>query len=108
MKRKHNSEIVFDPTVPEIDKDQFPKYNWDHTLYRSLCENIPENSPESRGFGVMMVAFVDSDHAGDHITRRSRTGFFIKLDNPPIYWMSKKQSGIETSSFCSELMALKH
>ena len=34
LKRKHNSEIVFDPTVPVIDMDQFPKYNWDHTLYK--------------------------------------------------------------------------
>ena len=56
----------------------------------------------------MMIAFVDSDHAGDHITCRSRTRFLIKLKNSPIYWLSKKQSGIETSSFGSEFMALKH
>ena len=27
LKRKHDSEIVFDPTVPVINADQFPKYN---------------------------------------------------------------------------------
>ena len=63
--------------------------------------------PEARGFGFTMIAFVDSDHAGDHVTRRSRTGYLIKLNNSPIYWSSKKQSGVETSSFGSEFMALK-
>ena len=52
LKRKHNSEIVFDLTVPEIDKDQFPKYIWDHTPYKNSCEDIPENAPESRGFDL--------------------------------------------------------
>ena len=90
LKKKHNKEIVFDPTVPDIDSDRFPEYDWDHTPYKNSCENIPENMPETRGFGFTMVAFVDSDHAGDHITRRSRTGFLIKLNNSPIYWSSKK------------------
>ena len=33
LKRKHNSEIVLDPTVPIVDADQFPKYNWNHMPY---------------------------------------------------------------------------
>ena len=55
-----------------------------------------------------MIGFVNSDHIGDQIIRRSRTGFFIKLNNSPIYWLSKRQPGIETSSFGSEFMALNH
>ena len=54
-----------------------------------------------------MIACVDSDHAGDSVTRRSSTGFIIKLNSSPIYWMSKKQSGVETSSFGSEFIAMK-
>ena len=54
-----------------------------------------------------MSANVDSDHAGDCITRRSRTGFIIFLNNSPIYWFTKKQGGIETSSFGSEFIAMK-
>ena len=76
LKRKYDSEIVFDPTVPVIDADQFPKYNWNHTLYKNSRENIPGNAPGAKGIGFMIVVFVDSDHAGDCITRRSRTGFF--------------------------------
>ena len=54
-----------------------------------------------------MISCVDSDHAGDSVTQRSRTGFIIKLNSAPIYWMSKKQSGVETSSFGSEFIAMK-
>jgi len=70
-------------------------------------ENIPKDMPKGRGRGFTILANVDSDHAGDEITRRSRTGFIVFLNNSPIYWFSKKQSGIETSSFGSEFIALK-
>ena len=54
-----------------------------------------------------MQAFVDSDHAGDSVMRRSRSGFLIFLNSAPIYWFSKKQLGIETSSFGAEFIAMK-
>ena len=50
---------------------------------------------------------VDSDHAGDHVTRRSRSGFLVFLNSVLIYWTSKKQTTIETPSFGNEFMALK-
>ena len=55
-----------------------------------------------------MVAYVDADLAGNFITRRSRTGYLIFLNKAPIYWTSKKQSSIETSSFGAEFMAMNH
>ena len=54
-----------------------------------------------------MRAFVDADHAGDSITRRSRTGVLVYLNMAPEYWMSKKQTSVETSSFGSEFIAMK-
>jgi hypothetical protein len=51
--------------------------------------------------------FVDSDHANDKNTRRSRTGYFIFLNEAPIAWLSKKQSTVETSVFGAEFVALK-
>ena len=50
---------------------------------------------------------MDSDHAGDTITRRSRTGFIVWLNSAPVYWYSKKQGSCETSSFASEFIAMK-
>jgi hypothetical protein len=57
--------------------------------------------------GFTMSAYVDADHATDSMTRRSRTGFLVYLNRAPIYWNSKKQAGVETSSFGSDFIAMK-
>ena len=100
--------MVFDPSDPEIDDNMFPKEDWTHSVYGKSKESIPSNIPQPRGLGFKMVAYVVSDHAGDSMTRRSRTGFIVFLNNAPIYWTSKKQTCIETSSFASEFIAMKH
>ena len=99
--------MVFDHTEPDLDLSQFPSEDWSATAYGECKEEIPSNIPEPRGIGFTMRAFEDSDHAGDTITRRSRTGFLIFLNSAPIYWFSKKQTSIETSSFGSEFVAMK-
>ena len=108
LKARHNGAMVFDPTVPDINDTLFQREEWSATAYSTKREEIPGNMPTPRGIGFLMRAFVDSDHAGDLITRRSRTGFIIFLNFAPIYWNSKKQGSVETSSFGSEFMALKN
>lgn len=97
LKIKHNGVMVFDPpTEPDLDTSQFPVEDWSASAYGEQCkEEIPPNAPKSRGLGFIMRAFVDSDHAGDTITRRSSTGFLIFLNSAPIYWYSKKQGSVE-------------
>ena len=107
LKNKHNGVMVFDPSEPDIDESQFRKEDWSATAYGPCKEEIPPNAPTPRGIGFTMRAFVDSDHAGDSVTRRSRTGFIVFLNSAPIYWFSKKQTSIETSSFGSEFIAMK-
>lgn len=107
LKLKHNSEMVLDPSEPNINEELFPKEDWQYTGYGTGSEILPPNAPSSRGYGFKMIAYVDSDHAGDSITRRSRTGFIVNLNSSPIYWSSKKQGSIKTSSFASEFIALK-
>ena len=63
--------------------------------------------PEPRGLGFIMRAKVDADHASDTMTRHSRTGFLVYLNYAPIYWWSKKQNSVESSSFGSEFIAMK-
>lgn len=109
LKAKHNSEMVFNPTEPELNIDLlFPRENWRDTVYGDCNEELPANIPNARGYGFKLIAYVDSDHAGDSITRRSRTGFIVYLNGAPIYWTSKKQGSIETSSFGSEFIAMKN
>ena len=89
LKRKHNGVIIFNPNEPEIDINKSPLENWSPTPYGECKEEIPSNAPEPRGIAFTMRSFVDSDHAGDMITQRSRTGFLVFLNNAPIYWFSK-------------------
>ena len=107
LKAKHNASMVFDPTEPDIDESKFVKEDWSAAAYGECTEEIPSNAPKPRGVAFTIRAFVDSDHAGDVVTRRSRTGFIVFLNSSPIYWFTKKQTGIETSSFGSEFIAMK-
>ncbi|KAL7545199.1 hypothetical protein ACHAWF_014098 [Thalassiosira exigua] len=52
--------------------------------------------------------FVDSYHAGDKKTRRSRTGFMIFANQGLVQWFSKKQPTVETSMFGAEFVAMKN
>ena len=70
-------------------------------------ELLPPNAPKHIGKELLIRAFVDADFAGDNLTRRSRTGFLIMLNGAPIFWMSKKQPSMETSSFGSEFVAMR-
>jgi hypothetical protein len=101
LRNKHNSRMVFDATAPVMDKGQF---------LRQDCakEAIPPNALTPRGLGVTMRMFVDSDHVGDKVSRRSRTGFLIYLNMGLVQWLSKRQSTIETSVFGEEFVAMKH
>ncbi len=70
-------------------------------------EQLPVNAPSSRGHAVQLNAFVDADHAGNRVTRRSHTGILIYLNCSPIIWYSKAQSTVEASTFGSEFVALR-
>lgn len=106
LEKKHNSRLVFDPSYPEIKHDDFKQCDWKH-FYGEAKEAIPPNAPPARGKDVDLRMFVDSDHANDKLTRRSRTGFFIYLNMALIVWFSKKQSTVETSVFGAEFVAMK-
>ena len=70
QKRKHNGVIVFYQTEPEIDINKFPREDWSATPYGECKEEIPSNAPDHRGIAFTIRAFVDSNHAGDMVTRR--------------------------------------
>jgi hypothetical protein len=69
---------------------------------------IPSDAPVPRGKEVDLRLFVDSDHAGEQFTRRSRTGFVIYLNMAPIVWFSKRQPNVESNVFGAEFVAMKN
>ena len=111
LKNYIKSELVFNATVPEIDIYSFQKQDWAYSVYSNLGvylkEEVPPNMPEPLGLPFAMQFFVDADHAGDNVTRRSRSGYIVFLNSAPIYWHSKKQALCETSTFGNNFLALK-
>ena len=110
--RKHlNSEMVFDPTEPDVDMNSFQRQDWSYSIYSSPGEEakeaLPPNMPKPLGKGFTIRCFVDADHAEETLTRRPRTGYIVLLNSAPIYWCSKKNASVETSTFGSEFMAMK-
>jgi hypothetical protein len=104
LKAHSRSRLVLDPGyLPEV---AVPDYDWTD-FYGDVVEPIPPDQPEPRGKPAQTTAFVDSDHAADLVSRRSRTGVLIYLQSAPIVWYTKKQGSIETSSFGSEFTAMK-
>ena len=76
-------------------------------FYPDVEEKMPPNAPERRGKPVQINCFVDADHAGNVVTRRSHTGILIVLNMGPIHWFSKRQNTVESSTLSSEFIALK-
>lgn len=109
LKHHHNACMVFDPTEWDIPEGMFEKEDWSYSPYgcEELCEELPPNMPKALGREMRIRVFVDSDHAGDSLTRRSRTGFVVFLNGAPIYWFSKKQTSCETSTYGAEFVAMK-
>ncbi len=104
---KHNSRLVFDPTYPIINEDDFPQFDWTE-FYGDVTEAIPTNMPMPLEKEVDIRMMVDSDHAGDKRTRRSHTGFLNYCNMALVVWLSKQQPTIETSVFGAEFVAMKH
>ena len=106
LKKHEKSAIVFDDHIPHVDELIFTPVDW-NDFYPDAQEAIPPNMPEPRGNPVKVFCFVDADHAGNLLTRRSHTGILIFLNNSPILWYSKRQNTVESSTFASELIALR-
>jgi hypothetical protein len=106
LKSHDRSRIVLDASRPKVDESRFVKQDWTE-FYRDAEEPIPPNAPEPRGNAIIMSCFVDANHAGDRVTRRSHTGIIIFLNRAPIIWYSKQQNTVETSTFGSEFVAAR-
>ena len=109
LTKYHNTELVFDPSDPVIDESQFKRRDWTASEFGHIKgrEELLGNMPEPRGMGFQILAKVDADHASDTVTRQSRTGFLVFLNLALTHWWSKKQTGVESSSFGSEFIAMK-
>ena len=75
--------------------------------YDEKEEELPPKMPKPRGRPVKVTIYVDANHAGNVVTRRSQTGVLIFVNNAPIMWFSKKQNTVEAATFGSEFNAMR-
>ena len=114
LKHHGRSKCVFDPSYVDINDGHLPieeqaatRAKFMKELYPDAMEYRPQNAPKPKGARVQITCFVDADHAGDQVTRRSRTGILIYVNKAPIMWYSKRQNTVETSTYGSELVAMR-
>ena len=116
LKFHNRSYLTLDPT--RFDIDWKPRVHGEASpteratamkeLYPDAQETLPHDIPEPRGEEVDINVFVDADHAGNRITRRSHTGIILMVNMSPVSWYSKRQNTVETSTFGSEIVALRN
>ena len=106
LKQFNRSKLLFDDGEPTFDDSYFHVCDWTE-YYPDAQEAIPPNMPEPLGHGVSTTCFIDADHAGCKVTRRSQTGLIIYVNKAPVVWYSKRQNTVESATFGSELIALK-
>jgi len=111
LKKYRNRRVVIDSRDPIIKggKDALAK---DYTeifkqFYPDAAEELDAKLPNSLVDELEITAFVDSDHAHDKATRRSMTGLLILVGRTPVFFMSKRQGAIETSTYGAEFCAMR-
>ena len=107
LKQNSKNKLAFDPEHPQIDERRFQKYDW-YDFYRDAKEAIPGDMPKPRGNSMSTHCFVDANHEGNTVTRRSQTGILLLCNISPIIWHRKRQNTVETSTFGSEITAMKN
>ena len=75
-------------------------------IYCNSNESIPDNSPEPRGGIFQLNIYVDSDHFRDKVTRKTQTIILFFINMALIYWFSKNQLTVESSTFGYEYVSL--
>ena len=80
-------------------------YDWAHSVYGDIEEDIPDDIPTPLGKHVRITHYVDANLYHDKITGRSVTGILDYLNQTPIDWYSKKQATVETATYGSEFVA---
>ena len=109
LKKYNNTEMVYDPIDPVVEDSASEKKYFTLSDIRHVKgkEYLPPNMPQPRGLRYTMRSKVNAYHAYNTDTRRPRTGFIAYLNCVPLYWLSKKQTSLESSSLDSEFIVMK-
>ena len=76
-------------------------------IHVDAFEDLPTNAPTTRGKSIQLNCFVDADHGGGRVTRRSQTDIILFGNSAPLLWYSKRQNTVESLTFGSEFVAIR-
>ena len=107
MKGHPKRKLAFDPTHPNIDERRFKQHDW-FDFYRDAKEAIPGDAPKPRGRSMSTHCFVDANHAGNNVDRKSITGILLFCNKAPVIYYSKRQNTVEASTYGAEIVAMKN
>ena len=106
--------MPLDPTSFDINwepkgEEASPQVRAEHMkkLYPDAEDVLPPGMPKPLGKPIHVNVFVDADHAGNKVMRRSHTGIIIYINISPVLWYSKRQNTVETSTSGSEFVAMR-
>ena len=107
LKKYPNRGFVINPQdfnpIPSNEKLE-PDFG---NQYADFSEEIDEKLPVPKMKELSTTILVDSDHGHDRKTGRSITGMISFVGQTPIYWSSKRQGAVQTTTFGAEFTALK-
>ena len=110
LKFRPHGTIRFRTGIPNHEAvygEHPPAYNWMHSIYGNVKEEIPEFLPPPKGKPVRTTTFVDANLMHDFTTGRSATGVLHMLNQTPMDYFSKRQNQVETATYGSEFVAAR-
>ena len=93
--------------IPDYSDVHHNPYAWEKSVYGNVKEALPHDAPEALGMPVVLTHYVDANLYHDILTGRSVTGVLHFLNQIPVWWFSKKQDTVETSTYGSEYVAAR-
>lgn len=110
LKRTKGRKIKIDSEPLIIDR-QSPDYEQLRPDfledYAYAKEEVDPNMPPPFGDPLQVTILVDADHAHDRSTGRSLTGLIVFVGSTPVFWSTKRQGAVATSTYHAEFAALK-
>jgi hypothetical protein len=111
LRRRKNRRILIDsrdPIIAGVDFSGGDKLAGEMGKeYPGAAEMIDSSAPPPLAEELAITCFVDADHGTDKTTRRSVTGIVILVGRTPVFYLSKRQGSVETSTYSAEFMAMR-
>ena len=106
LDKAYGNTIIIDPMIPKVDTLIEIETNCLKSIYgEDNQESILYNTPEPLKNPMSVNVFADASHAVEKLPYSSHTEILSYVNNTLIYWFSKRQNTIETSTFGAELIA---